>query len=89
LYRRIACSAPMEGEVVATGTQVCIIIIRLPDHRHPEHSPIEVECLRHVFYVQGQVSESPMLDHSNLLPVLAISIINNFDEGRSSYGNFL
>ena len=64
LGRKIAGGATMEGQVVTTGTHVCVIIIRLPDDGHPEYPPIEIGCPRYVFYVQRQVSESAMLDHS-------------------------
>src|SRR6516165_837692 len=66
----------MECEVIAAGAQVCIIRIRLPDDAHPEHSPIEVGCMRHIFDVERQMSESAVLYHPNILRVVNVLTVS-------------
>src|ERR1700730_6054153 len=71
----------MKCEVVATGTQVRIIRIGLPDDRHSEHSPIKIDCTRYVSDIERQMSQSAMLYHSTcnlqlVLRVIAASILS-------------
>src|SRR5271163_2767412 len=64
-FGRSNCS-PMERQIIASGTEIGVVRVGLPDDLHPEHAAIELACPIYVGNAQGQMPESAMVDHQPL-----------------------